>query len=224
MKILQKANSVATVIPFFNEESTISEIINRTIKFSDVIILINDGSNDNSLQHIPVNQKIILISFPENKGKGAALKAGFLKSIELNCTVTIALDADLQHQPELIPEFVSALKKYDIVIGNRLKDKRGMPFHRILSNRLTSYLLSKKLGVKISDSQCGFRGYRNDCLSKLLPSSVGFEAESEILFLAAGYNFDIGEINIPTIYGIRKSKMRAIQTIRGFLKVLLMKQ
>jgi hypothetical protein len=95
-----------------------------------------------------------------------------------------------------------------------------MPFQRILSNRITSFLLSIKTGQQIKDSQCGFRAYKKVVLENVRTKSIGYEAESEILIYAARKGYKIGFINIPTIYGNEKSKMNPIQAIIGFIKVL----
>lgn len=95
-----------------------------------------------------------------------------------------------------------------------------MPKQRILSNRLTSFLLSKKTGIKIVDSQCGFRAFKTEVLKKVKTRSNGYEAESEIIILAARAGFKIGFVEVPTIYGNETSKMNPFKTIFGFAKVL----
>jgi glycosyltransferase involved in cell wall biosynthesis len=215
-----KKNKVCAVIPFYNESTTISKIALETLNFADVVILVNDGSTDDSLKNVPVDDRIILISSNQNEGKGAALRNGFLKSMELNFEHTVTLDADYQHEPIWIPSLTKELDNFSIVIGNRLNNISDMPFQRILSNRITSFLLSLKTGVKIVDSQCGYRAFRTDIIQNILPSYNGFEAESEILILASRNNLKIGSVNISTIYGNEKSKIKPAQTIFGFLRVL----
>jgi UDP-N-acetylglucosamine---dolichyl-phosphate N-acetylglucosaminyltransferase len=214
-------NRVCAIIPFYNEEKTISEIITRTLKFVDTVIAVDDGSTDNSYNCITSNKKVILLKHQLNKGKGRALNTGFKTSFTDNFDITITLDADLQHPPEEIPNFVEALNHNDIVIGNRLGDLSSMPVQRILSNKLSSGLLSLKTGLKIIDSQCGFRGFRTKILKNILPHFSGYEAESEMLILAARKNYNIGFVSIPTIYNKEKSKVRAFNIISGFIRTLL---
>ncbi len=95
-----------------------------------------------------------------------------------------------------------------------------MPIQRILSNRITSSLLSIKTGQKISDSQCGFRGYKAAVLKNVNSYSSGYEAESEMIIYASRADFKIGFVNIPTIYGNEKSKMNPVEAILGFIKIL----
>ncbi len=95
-----------------------------------------------------------------------------------------------------------------------------MPFQRVMSNKLTSFLLSKKTGMKIIDSQCGFRALSMEVLQKVQTQSNGYEAESEIIILAARAGFKIGFVEVPTIYGNEKSKVNPVKAIFGFIKVL----
>lgn len=220
MNTMQKRPKIAAVIPFFNEEQTLSKIINNTLQHSDIVIAVNDGSTDDFLRHIKINEQIVLISNKKNIGKGFSITRGMKKSIELKSDITVTIDADLQHPAEYIPSLISNLNEFDIVIGNRLAHLKEMPFHRILSNKLTSLLLSIKLKQFIADSQCGFRAYKTKILHDILPSSKGYEAETEILIKAVRKKYKIGFVDIPTIYGDEKSKMKSFETIRGFLKVL----
>lgn len=221
MTSLENQNKICCIIPFFNEEDNLPSVISKTIGLVDKIILVNDGSTDSSLSVIPKNQKIILLEHDKNYGQGRALKTGFYKSIELGFSKTITLDGDGQHDPSFIPEFDEKLESYDAVIGARKRSNTSMPYHRRLSNYLTSFIISKKTGCKIEDSQSGFRGFRTETLNKILPVYDGFEAESEIIVRLCRNYFSIGYVTIPTIYGTGESKMRAFETIKGFIKVIL---
>lgn len=217
-------NKIVAVIPFFNEEERIVEVVTKTAKYVDLIIAVDDGSMDKSRDKISqLNLPIIFIGNSTNEGKGSALKKGFLKSVELKSCLTITLDADLQHPPELIPQFIKESKNYDIVIGNRRKNKSDMPIHRRWSNQITSFLISKKTCYDILDSQCGYRLYKTEILENIMTSLNGFEAESEIIVNASYQKLKIGFLTIPTIYGTEKSKMRPFKAIFGFLKVLFFK-
>jgi glycosyltransferase involved in cell wall biosynthesis len=217
--ILNKVETCA-VIPFYNEEKTIKEIIEKTLQHVNCVIAVDDGSIDNSVKRIIKDDKVILMQNENNMGKGYSLSLGFRKSIELNSEYTVTLDADFQHPPDLIPNFLEKLHDNDIIIGNRLESLQDMPLHRILSNKLTSFLLSLKTKRKIKDSQCGFRVYRTKILRNIIPKFYGFEAESEIIVNAMRKNYKIDYFNIPTIYGEEKSKMKSVQAIAGFIRVL----
>jgi len=213
-------NSVCAVIPFYNEKETLNIVLDETLKYVDYIFAVNDGSNDDSYQSTRKKSDIKVIDLDKNYGKGKALSVGFEEAILSGFKFVISLDADLQHDPKYIPSLISALKSFDIVIGNRLNNLKGMPLQRKLSNTLTSLFLSVKTRQKIIDSQCGFRAFRVEVLREVKTKSFGFEAESEMLVKAAKKSFSISFVDIPTIYGNEKSKMQPIKAIVGFLKVL----
>ncbi len=211
------------VIPFYNEEKFIRIVIEETIKSVDKVIAVNDGSTDSSLKKIVRGENVEVINLPRNKGKGYALKTGMIESVRQGFSITVTLDADLQHAPGLIPDFIRELKNSDIVIGNRLENLKGMPVQRILSNKLTSLLLSIKTGIKIADSQCGYRAYRTSIITDILTTCDGFEAESEIIIKAALKNYRISSTMVSTVYGEEESKIDPAKSILGFIKIMLIR-
>ena len=215
-------NKICALIPFYNEEKFIEETVRKTAKFVDLIIAVNDGSTDKSAVLIKNQEKVIVVRHEKNLGKGAAIKSGFEEALKQNCDLLITLDADMQHEPDYIPKFIEKanVESADLVVGNRRWNVSGMPPHRRLSNFLTSKLLTIKTGTKILDSQSGYRLFRCEKLPLLFPNFTGFEAESEILIKAARNNLKISFVNIPTIYNDNKSKMKSVQAIIGFIKVL----
>ena len=220
MNKLKDKSKVCAVVPFYNEEKTINEIVVRTLVFTDKVILVNDGSTDSSGKVLQENSNTIVIDINTNKGKGNALNSGFDKAVELGYETVGTLDADLQHDPSFIPYLIDKCSDFDLVIGNRLNDVSSMPLQRRISNKLTSFLLSIKTGQKILDSQCGFRAINRNVLLKIRTKSDGFEAESELLILASRNGFKIGFADISTIYGNEKSKIDPVKTILAFIRIL----
>ncbi len=216
---LNKKTSV--IIPVFNEEGFLGKVVSEVLPYADTVIIVDDGCTDNSISEIPTDSKIHIIRHDKNRGKGFALRSGFEFVLSEGFQYLITLDADLQHPPSLIPQFINALDTKDIIVGARSRDLQIMPIHRIASNYLTSKILSYKLNVPILDSQCGFRAFRCDILRSIMPKRTGFEAETEMLIYAAKSGLRIGFIEIPTIYGKEKSKMRSMKTIFEFIKLVI---
>jgi len=212
--------STCAIIPFYNEKETINTVISETLKYVDFVYAVNDGSTDGFQFELTNSSNLEIINLDKNYGKGKALSAGFKAAISANFKIIITIDADLQHKPEYIPKLLEGLQKFDIIIGNRLKNLKGMPIQRRLSNKLTSFLLTVKTGQEIIDSQCGFRAFKSVVLKEVKTILPGFEAESEIFVKAARKGFKIGFIEIPTLYENQNSKMRPVQAIIGFLRVL----
>ncbi len=213
-------NKVCAIIPVYNEEKYIYQVVKETLQFVNTVIVVDDGCTDNSIEKIQNLANVKIISHKYNFGKGKALRTGFENAIQSEFELILTLDGDLQHQPNEILKFVQKISDYDIVIGNRLHTLKTMPIHRRMSNFLTSFLLSKKIGTKILDSQSGFRIFRKSILQNILPTFSGFEAESEMLVKAGRQKALIGFVDIPTIYNDNQSKMKSIRAIIGFIRVL----
>jgi len=212
---------VTAVIPFYNPESKFKKVIEDTLPFVDYLVLVNDGSTQNVNHLIATDAKISLITIENNSGKGAALKKGFRKALALGSKYIITLDSDYQHEPKFIPGFIEALKTSGFIIGKRNISFSQMPFMRVLSNTLTSKVLSIKTKQKIFDSQSGFRGFNASIIQSILPETNGFEAESEMILRAANKGIHISFIDISTKYDNQKSSIKALKVIINFLKVIM---
>ncbi len=211
----------AVIIPFYNEKGTLKEVCKAAAEYADIIICVNDGSDDGGELDVENMEKVIPVSHSENLGKGKALNTGIMRAIRMNVSKVVILDADFQHDIKFVPVIFEKLDFSDVVLTNRQDIFRMIWPHRILSNWLTSFMVSKKLGVKIHDSQCGFRGYSGKTLKTIVPDEPGFEAETEMLIKAVKAGYKTDTVNIPVLKRKSgKSKMQIRKTIKGFLAVL----
>jgi glycosyltransferase involved in cell wall biosynthesis len=219
--------STSVLIPAYNAGTSLEELVNRLRRsMGDMrIIVVDDGSIDNTAE-IARSVGATVLRHEKNCGKGAALQTGldFLKK-QINVEFILTMDADLQHQPEDVQKFFSTQQQTnaDIVIGWRERAGTKMPMHRILSNALTSALVSLKTGMMIKDSQCGFRLIRKIVLESIQLESCGYETETELLIKAARLKNKIEFVPVSTVYGSEKSYMKHWATTMNFIKVLLRK-
>lgn len=210
------------LIPVFNGEKTIKPVIEEIKNFTGNIIVVNDGSLDNTLQ-ILEKLSLRIISHPVNKGKGMSLRTGFDYVVkETSFDYVLVLDADGQHDPKFIPQFLETAQKsdFDIIIGNRMHNLSAMPLIRQLTNKAMSFLISKIARQNIPDSQCGYRLIKRKVIEKIELKSSNFETESEILIKASEEKFKIGSLEISTIYTGQKSSINSIVDTLRFFKML----
>jgi len=196
---------ISVIIPAFNEEKTLSPVIQRTHEtlrdfgMSYEIIVVDDGSTDKTA-NATLQNGAILISNGQNRGKGHALVLGIKKA---RGSILIMMDADGAHQPEEIPKLLYPILSKNpgvsVVIGSRflgnLEEKAISRIH-FIGNKIFNLLIKFFTGEWVTDSQSGFRAYRREVLKKLNIKSSGFEIETEMTIKALKGGFPIKEVPI----------------------------
>lgn len=210
---------LVAVIPAYNEAKFISNVILNAQKYVDKVIVIDDGSTDDT-HEIARKCDAIVHSNEKNVGKWFALKRGFSLALEMEADIVITLDGDGQHNPHEIPEFLKVLLNgADVAIGVR-EYKGKMPLIRKVSNFLTTTIINSLFSLKISDSQCGYRAYRRKAVIDLEISSEGYEGETESIIRLGKTSLIIEEVPIQTLYGVESSKMSTVRDTWRFLKTV----
>ena len=204
---------ISILIPSYNEEKYIKSVIEKCSAYKLDIIVVNDGSTDNTCQVLEqlqsqngINLKIL--NHEINKGKGEALKTGFAFACRNNYYGVITIDADGQHSISEIKDFLSEIKKNnpDIIVGSRFKDTKSMPFIRLAVNFLTSWIISAIALKKIDDVQSGFRFIKHNVMKTVSLETSNFDTEPELLIKASWHGFSITNIPIKTIYNLDEFK------------------
>lgn len=196
--------SVVVVMPALNAAATAQPVVRGLRKaLPDAFIIgIDDGSTDGtgSLLRSLCDRTI---EFPSNRGKGAALRAGFAAALERDCDVVLTIDSDGQHDPAFAPSIIAALLNFHIAIGTRDLTGEQMPKHRRVANFLSSVATRLLSGGAVSDSQSGFRGVRREVLEEVQPYGDRYEFETDFIIRAAYAGFTITNVPVSTIYGPR---------------------
>ncbi|MNR80637.1 Undecaprenyl-phosphate mannosyltransferase [compost metagenome] len=219
----------AVVIPAFNEGRTIRELVERALLYVRHVIVVDDGSNDDTSAALS-GLDVILLRHELNQGKAASLWDGMHLARSYARLGIITLDGDGQHRPEDIPRLISRFRETSntIVIGSRLHEKEKIPRARYNANQLANFLISWTAGYRISDSQSGFRIYPADLLESIKidhQKSSCFVFESEILIEAAYLGVRSVPVKIPAIYAphARASHFRPVLDIARIARMLTRK-
>lgn len=192
---------VVVVIPAYQEEKTIEEVIRRTRSLIFDVLVIDDGSRDTtSISAKRAGARVIRHSV--NRGLGAALGTGFAAARLLQADVVVTLDGDLQHEPEAIPLFVEQIEKgADVVIGSRmLTGLKGMPWHRKFATHVGNVVTRLLFGVSVTDSQSGFRAFSRKALDCMELTTDRMEVSSEIIAEAGRKHLQVVEVPIRALY------------------------
>ena len=211
------------IIPAYNAEKEIDTLVPRilsVINDPSKIIIIDDGSIDLTAEKAK-RYNIVLLKHKTNRGKGAALKTGFCYAIQQDIHWVFTLDVDNQHDPLSIPLFLQRLKHHrvDLLLGKRQIHTRKMPFDRYLSNQITSLLVSLLCGIRIYDSQCGFRLINLNLYKTIDLITDHFETESELLIKYIKRGAQVNQIPISTIYSNETSSIKRMYDSYRFVKM-----
>jgi glycosyltransferase involved in cell wall biosynthesis len=218
------ASRTAVVIPAFNAASHLQGVIEAASRFvhRSRIIVVDDGSTD-ATGDIARGCGAEVLCHAENQGKGVALHTGILGAAGMGMEYAITMDADGQHNPEEIPLFLEKELETgaDIIVGNRMADRKNMPGDRVFANRATSWFVSARTGAHIPDSQNGYRLIRTSLYTSLKIKSKRYAAESEVLIRAARAGARIDWVPVETIYSTEQSSVHPVVDTLRFLRMAI---
>ena len=209
---------IACIIPAFNEESTIAEMVRGALKHCSTVIVVDDHSQDRTAE-LSWRSGARVVKHILHLGAGAALSTGFRAALRGGFKIFVTIDGDGQHDPDEIPTALDPILKHeaDMVVGSRiLQGSRSMPLIKKIGNRILSIATSFVSGTKITDSQSGFRAYRREVLDCAMHRARDYRWASEILVLAAKEGFRIKEVPITAVY---RERLKGAG-IRDGLKIL----
>lgn len=194
-----------TALPVYNEASHIPGVLKEVRRYSDRILVINDGSRDSTADTLASISGIEVVTHPQNLGYGAALRSAFDFALKSDAEVLVTIDCDGQHEPRLIPALVKALTDdVDIVSGSRyLKEHVGdnaAPEDRRRINRLITQEVNDRLGLHLTDAFCGFKAYRVSALRHFEITETGYAMPLQVWVQAVSAGLRIVEFPVPRVY------------------------
>jgi glycosyltransferase involved in cell wall biosynthesis len=207
---------ILALIPAYNESEHIAAVVSTALKFLPVLV-VDDGSADDT-SAIAKNNGALVTRQEPNQGKGTAMITGFHYGLEHGFDAVVTLDGDGQHDPTEIPLFVQEFEKNksDLIIGQR--DFHKMPFVRMCSNTLGTWMYSWAMGQFIPDNQSGYRLISSKLMKALVSSKFhGFEFEVEMIMRCVINKEKISWVTIKTIYAGEHSHIAPIRHAWRFL-------
>ena len=213
-------STVAAIIPAYLEEKHIGDVVARTLRQLDHVLVVDDGSSDATAANARAAGGEVIVH-ERNLGKGEAIKNGLRHWLERGFQHVIILDGDGQHPPEEIARFLAAAPiGAQLILGTRMDDVRDMPLVRRIVNRYMSRRISRVCGQKIPDSQCGFRMLHASVIPELLGGTERFEYETEMLIKVSRKGFRIDSVPISTVYSDEVSSIHPVRDTLRFLKLM----
>ena len=189
-------------IPAYNEESSIQDVVKKSIPHVDKVVVCDDGSTDNTAK-LAKEAGATVITHDKNQGYGAAISTLFDYARKQNAQIMITIDGDGQHDPDQIPLLINTMTTHnvDVVIGSRfLDDNTKAPGYRKTGIKIITSASNYGTNFKVTDSQSGFRAYSKDAIDAVHPTEQGMSVSTEILLKISNKGLSIAEVPITVSY------------------------
>jgi glycosyltransferase involved in cell wall biosynthesis len=224
--INEKFNSlkICVVIPTYNNAGTLAAVIADVSKYTEHIIIVNDGSTDDTPVIATSYPSIQLISYSVNRGKGWALRKAFEHAVSLDYNYAITIDSDGQHFAKDIPAFVAKLEHApnSIIVGSRNMDQASIPGKSSFGHKFSNFWFRVETGINCPDTQSGFRLYPVQSLKDLRFITRKYEFEIEVLVRAAWRGVGIDSVPVTVHYAPKETRVSHFRPFRDFTRVSIL--
>lgn len=219
---MYNGKKIIVVLPAYNAERTLKRTVRDLPSFIDKIILVDDGSNDNT---VALAKKLGLHVFEHsaNCGYGANQKTCYRLALYYGADIIAMVHPDYQYDPRLVKDFVIMMdeERYDVMLGSRIRTRHealagGMPLYKYLSNRALTIFENIASGQNLSEWHTGMRAYTKDVLMTVpwKINSDNFLFDTQMLFEIIARKYKIGEISVPVRYFKEASSINFWQSLK----------
>lgn len=216
---------VCVLIPTYNNDRTLERVIDGVLKYTENIIIINDGSTDTTSEILKEYPNLEQYPIPKNKGKGNALRIGFKKAEALGYLFAISIDSDGQHFPEDISVFIEELENSEtknlLLIGARNMEHESVPGSSSFGNKFSNFWYRLETGIKLSDTQSGYRMYPLKEINKIKFYTSKFEFEIENIVKAAWRGITVKNVPIKVLYD-ESERVSHFRPFKDFARISLL--
>ena len=216
-----KELGIVVIIPTYNNDKTLASVIEDVGKYCQDIMVVNDGSTDNTADILQGFKKIQLITHPKNKGKGRALKNGLLAAQEQGFRYAITIDSDGQHYPSDIPIFVEEIEmNHDsLLVGARNLTADNMPSKNTFANKFSNFWYFVETGKKLTDTQSGYRLYPLRKIGSMKGYTTKYEFELEIIVFSAWKGIAVKNVPVKVYYPPESERISHFRPLRDFFRI-----
>lgn len=216
-------NRYCIIIPTYNNCRTVADVVKRSLKVCTDVIVVDDGSTDNTAQTLS-GLNISVLAHDTNQGKGQALKTGLSFARNKGFTHAITLDADGQHFPEDVPVLVEASEMVPeaIIVGCRNLTSENMPRKNTFANRFSNFWFRLQTAQRLDDTQSGFRIYPLGSLRGMRLITSRYEAELELLVYAAWNGTEVRGVPVRVLYQPDGERVSHFRPFLDFFRITVL--
>ena len=212
---------ICVVIPTYNNGGTIVDVVEAAKEYCHDIIVVNDGSTDDTPTLLAAMEGITVVSYARNRGKGYALKRGFRQALSAGFSYAITLDGDGQHYPRHINDFLRANQEHPgaLIVGKRNLDGAERSKGSSFANRFSNFWFFVQTGKRLADTQTGYRLYPLKKLHGLSLLTDKYEAELELLVFPSWHGVELVSIPIDVYYPPREARVSHFRPGKDFARI-----
>lgn len=216
-------HKVCVLIPTYNNGGTLKRVLDSILEYTDQVIVVNDGSTDNTLA-IVKDYPIVLVNYPKNKGKGWALRQGFKKALELNFDYAISIDSDGQHFAEDLPAFLDKLEldPETLIVGARNMEQSSVPGKSSFGNKFSNFWFWVETGIKLPDTQSGYRLYPIRKMAGINFLTRKFEFEIEVLVRSSWRGIPVTSVPVKVFYPEAGKRISHFRPFKDFTRISIL--
>ena len=218
-----KQKKVCVLVPTYNNEQTLGKVLSSLLAFTDQIIVVNDGSTDSTSTVLQQFPQISVVGYPQNKGKGFALRTGFRHAVKSGYDYAITIDSDGQHFADDLHKFLEKLENHPaaIIIGARNMDQASVPGKSSFGNKFSNFWFWVETGLTMSDTQSGYRLYPVKILNNNFITRK-FEFEIEVLVTSAWRGIEITEVPVRVFYADKENRVSHFRPFKDFTRISIL--
>lgn len=212
------------IMPTYNNAGTIAKVISDVKVFAADVIVVNDGSTDTTAEVLASIDGIKVIDYPQNRGKGYALKLGLQKAYDWGYRYAITIDSDGQHYADDIPTFIDKIeeKPDSLLIGARNLTAENMPSKNTFANKFSNFWYKVETGQVLSDTQSGYRLYPLEKLQNIHFITRRYEFEVEIIVRAAWRGVNVENVPIKVYYPPVEERISHFRPLQDFTRISIL--
>lgn len=212
------------IIPTYNNAATLAAVIKDVSGYIDDIIVVNDGSTDNTVDIVNNFPSVHFISYSKNTGKGWALRKAFAYAIESGFTHAITIDSDGQHFAKDLPAFFNKAKEIPsaIIIGARNMEQASVPGGSSFGNKFSNFWFKVETGISCPDTQSGYRLYPLHVLKNMHLITRKYEFEIEVLVRAAWKGIEVVSVPVTVYYAPRAERVSHFRPYKDFFRISIL--
>lgn len=215
------AQKAAVLVPTYNNAKTLEGVLRDVLSYTTHVIVVNDGSTDNTTAILDAFPEIQRVEYTSNRGKGIALRRGFRFAVEQGYEYVITMDADGQHFASDLPVLLEKLEteRNAIIIGARNLQQENMPGKNTFANKFSNFWFYVETGLKGPDTQSGYRLYPVHALRKMRFWCTKYEFEIEVLVRSAWKGLKIDWAPIRVYYPPAEERVSHFRPFRDFSRI-----